>query len=585
MTGHGSASDRAAASRAVLALWHAQGKWADVALEGVSMDPIIRDGAMLRVRFGKLGAADLRVGDVIIYSAPARLVAHRVIRIGRGRRAGMARVKGDPLTSWKATWIRTDEILGRVMAVTQPDGSRRYLNTPAGRMLSRTAAWLSMTVGAVDARLRRRRPVPPARSLTGRALKLLVTVHDAVHRYLETDRGRLLAPEERFLVAACRPSLSDQDVERIRSVAAQVGDWEQVREQAVSLGLAPLLGQSLSDVRLRAAAPEAFVAQITRAGLASAYLSMHQNLELARILDALSARGLDPILLKGAALNCTVYRNPKTRTMKDIDLLLPNDEIPAAEAVLEGFSYRPLYRPAHADPRRRAAFYGMHHHATPMISRKGRAIVELHRHIVTMGESARYDIDRIRARSLKVTLDGRTVRVPAPADLVLHTCLHLSYADRFVGKLRDLVDLHETVTRLGDRIDWNTMLEEVPSDAAARCLYSCLDLARRLYGTPVPADFLYELRRNARLGFFGARILRVLACSVLFNSADTRTTILSNASAKWCCDTWRRGEAQSTIRMSSRRGWAAIASAVPTGFRSIRFSTPSTVNVTYGERG
>lgn len=99
------AGSRHAASRAVLLHWQQVGKWADVALEGVSMDPIIKNGATLRVRFGPpapkgspLGS-DLRVGDVVLYAAPARLIAHRVIRVGaRGRRKGWVRVKGDPLT-------------------------------------------------------------------------------------------------------------------------------------------------------------------------------------------------------------------------------------------------------------------------------------------------------------------------------------------------------------------------------------------------------------------------------------------------------------------------------------------------------
>src|SRR2546428_13345074 len=97
---------RAAASRAALLVWHKQGKWVDVALEGVSMDPIIRDGAVLRVRFGPLagaargGPGDLKVGDVVLYASPSRLIAHRVIRIGRhGRRAGRGLVQGDPLSS------------------------------------------------------------------------------------------------------------------------------------------------------------------------------------------------------------------------------------------------------------------------------------------------------------------------------------------------------------------------------------------------------------------------------------------------------------------------------------------------------
>ena len=151
-----------------------------------------------------------------------------------------------------------------------------------------------------------------------------------------------------------------------------------------------------------------------------------------------------------------------------------------------------------------------------------------------------YDVARIRSRARLAQLDGRQVRVPSPADLIVHTCLHLSYADRFVGKLRDLIDLHETVTRHGHEIDWGLMLAEIPSDAAARCLYSCMDLARRLYGTPVPADFLYEMRRASRLGFFGSRVLRGLARAVLFQGGAENQTILTTASARWCCDTMLR---------------------------------------------
>src|SRR5262245_37586783 len=212
-------------------MWHQQGKWVDVALEGVSMDPIIRDGALLRVRFGPLtgdrgGAGDLLVGDVVLYASPTRLIAHRVIRIGRrGRRAGWVKVKGDPLISHKASWIRTTEILGRVAAVTQPDGTRLYLNTPAGRLMNRPAALVPSTLGAVDARWPGRRPLPPARSLTGRTLGVLNRLHDAAQRHLEIDCGRLLTPEDRFLVQACRPRLRPPDVARIARAGAEVIDW------------------------------------------------------------------------------------------------------------------------------------------------------------------------------------------------------------------------------------------------------------------------------------------------------------------------------------------------------------------------
>ena len=531
--------DRAAALRAALSLWHREGKWADVALEGVSMDPIIRDGATLRVRFGRVTTRELRVGDVVIYFSPNRLVAHRVIRVGRrGRRSGLLRVKGDPVTSRRATWVKAEDVLGRVTAVTQPDGSRRYLNTPAGRLLSRSAAWVSMTIGAVDARLPRRQTGAPVRTMTRRCLGILTATHDTVHRYLETERGRLMGPEERFIVASCRPSLPSEEDESLRALAAEVRDWEQVREQVVSLGLAPILYGNLTASGLVSLVPDEVLARLARAGHASTYVGVRQREELGRILDCLAAEGIDPILLKGAALCATVYDDPAMRTMSDLDLLLDESTIETASAAIVRMGYQQIYRPIHADPEKRAAFYRRHRHSTPLLSPGGHAIVELHRHIMGTGEiTPEYKLDSFRDRSHRVHFNGRSLRVPAPADLVLHTCLHMSYADRFVGKLRDLIDLDQTIRTAGREIDWNRFLQEVPSAGAARGLYSCLDLARRLYETPVPEDLLYELRRTSRLGIVGSRLLRALAFSVLFRSARSQTGILTTASAHWCCDT------------------------------------------------
>jgi putative nucleotidyltransferase-like protein len=317
-----------AASRAALLLWQQQGRWADVALEGASMDPVIRDGATLRVRFGRMGPGGpgspggLAMGDVVLFLSPAGLIAHRVIRVGRrGRRAGMVRVKGDPLTSRKAAWIRADEVLGRVAAVTQPDGARLYLNTPAGRLLNRAAAWISTTLGAIDARLPRRRGLHPADTMTGRALKGLVALHGFAQRRLERDAGRLLTPEDRFLVLSCRPRLRPGDLAPIAAAAAEVLDWDLVREHAVSLGLAPLLHRNLADPTLARICPEAFLARLARASHLSACVTIHQRQELARVLERLNAAGLEPLLLKGAALAATVYDDPTVRTMNDLDLL------------------------------------------------------------------------------------------------------------------------------------------------------------------------------------------------------------------------------------------------------------------------
>jgi len=410
-----------------------------------------------------------------------------------------------------------------------------------------------MTVGAVDARFGRSGPqAPPNRTLTRGCLSVLTRSHDAVHRFFETERGRLMGPEERFIVASCNPSLRPDRLEGLREAAAEVRDWEQVREQAVSLGLAPILHRNLTATRLRGMVPEETVTRLSRAGHAGTYIGLRQREEMGRVLDCLEAHGIEPVLLKGAALAATVYDDPALRTMSDVDLLLQEEEIGRGYEAIEKMGYLPIVRPVHRDRARREAFYGKHRHTVPLISPGGRAIVELHRHIMGTDETApEYGLGAFRRRVREVPFHGRMVKVPAPADLVLHTCLHMSYADRFVGKLRDLIDLDQTIRAAGRDIDWNRFLEEVPTVGAARCLFSCLDLARRLYGTPIPADLLYELRRSSRLGFVGSRLLRALAFTVLFRSARSQTGVLTNASAHWCCDT-----------LLKRSGWPARLKAL-----------------------
>ncbi len=91
-----------------------------------------------------------------------------------------------------------------------------------------------------------------------------------------------MSPEERFLVAACRPRLMPEQVEGIAARGSEVLDWDQIREQAVSLGLAPVLFRNLSDARLTKICPPAFLSRLGRASHIAVYLAMHRREELAR---------------------------------------------------------------------------------------------------------------------------------------------------------------------------------------------------------------------------------------------------------------------------------------------------------------
>ncbi|MHB9116077.1 MAG: S24/S26 family peptidase [Thermoleophilia bacterium] len=123
------------------------GRGASVRLStrGGSMTPSIRDGDVLRV--DTVRAADLRVGDVILYrDAWGRLLAHRVLGYAgrRGERSVLV-VRGDAFRG-AGERILSAWVLGRVVGVER-DGRYLPLSEPSTRWCG--LAWARAPRGAV----------------------------------------------------------------------------------------------------------------------------------------------------------------------------------------------------------------------------------------------------------------------------------------------------------------------------------------------------------------------------------------------------------------------------------------------------
>lgn len=83
---------------------------------GQSMTPTIRDGEAVTVE--PVRAQEVRRGDILLYRAKSGLIAHRVVRIERERRAGERRyiLRGDASVTCDCP-VRAEQILGRVITV------------------------------------------------------------------------------------------------------------------------------------------------------------------------------------------------------------------------------------------------------------------------------------------------------------------------------------------------------------------------------------------------------------------------------------------------------------------------------------
>lgn len=129
---------------------------------GLSMEPAIRDGDDLTV--APVSIESVRRGDVLLYRAGGRLMAHRVIGRVRGPE-GVLRVCGDA-PSWEEEQVPRGDVLGRVVAVER-GGRPVTLRGPLARGVASLARRVRRRLSAT------RTPAsasPPARS-SGRSPK------------------------------------------------------------------------------------------------------------------------------------------------------------------------------------------------------------------------------------------------------------------------------------------------------------------------------------------------------------------------------------------------------------------------------
>jgi hypothetical protein len=134
---------RSAAFEEVCVALLAEGRSIRFRAAGLSMEPSIREGDLITV--APL-AGQVRRGDVLLYRAGQRLLAHRVVGRVRGD-DGLLRMRGDA-PGWEEEHVSLADVLGRIEGIER-DG--RMVSPPGP--LARRAATLARRART---RLRRR---------------------------------------------------------------------------------------------------------------------------------------------------------------------------------------------------------------------------------------------------------------------------------------------------------------------------------------------------------------------------------------------------------------------------------------------
>jgi hypothetical protein len=209
--------------------------------------------------------------------------------------------------------------------------------------------------------------------------------------------------------------------------------------------------------------------------------------EIERLLSCLAAHGLEPVVLKGPALQRLAYRHPVERRYSDFDLLFPAASVDRAIEAALGAGYAFPFSPESLK-----GYRELHFHV--LLRRAPRFRAEIHWGLVKPTSSFRLDADAFLRRSRPLGSAPRAMRVPCAEHLLLHMA-HENLRDAF-SRLARIVDL-DRIVAAAPELDWDYVVAQARAGGLGPLLSLALDVSRALLGTAVPSELPAALRPGA----------------------------------------------------------------------------------------
>jgi hypothetical protein len=292
-----------------------------------------------------------------------------------------------------------------------------------------------------------------------------------------------------ILLAACS-SITDQEKgARLRSLLQGSINWKSLFALADRHGVEPLLYQAL--VRVEDAVPKPEIQALRQTYQDNVYKSLLLSRELIRILDHLLAANIEVMPYKGLALAEALYGDVALRRVGDIDLLIHSKDLSRIRRVVGDLGYSPHVIFSEAEEQA----YLKSGYECAFDSTIGANLLEVQWAIQPRFYAVDFDMDGIFERAVTISVAGRAMKTPSPADLMLILSAHA--AKHVWGRLIWLCD----VARLLESpdLDWAWMRHQAESLGIARIVGITMMLANKLLHVPTPAAAMKSFPQDSAM--------------------------------------------------------------------------------------
>lgn len=278
-----------------------------------------------------------------------------------------------------------------------------------------------------------------------------------------------------------------RDPEMVRHM--DMTQWDLLLRQANAAKLSASLVCLLDDAGLTEEQPATVRAHLEWTRVLMARHADAVHFEIQCIKEALKELNVPVLLLKGAAYSAAGLPPARGRLYNDIDVMVPKARLAEAEVAFLLHGWHSQGHDAYDE-----RYYRQWMHEIPPIQHiKRQSVIDLHHAILP--ETARVRPDPVRLRAAAVDVPGLPgVQTLAPADMILHSAVHLFYDGEFDSGLRDLLDLDRLLKEFGTAPGfWEKLPVRAVEMELARPLFYALRYSRGMLATAVPEAVMAAL--------------------------------------------------------------------------------------------
>jgi Uncharacterised nucleotidyltransferase len=286
--------------------------------------------------------------------------------------------------------------------------------------------------------------------------------------------------EEILLLGLCRLSFSQAQTGKIRELVTSVSDWDYFASLANEHGVAALTFYNLEKLGFLQQVPEKIAATLNNALMLSISRNAFHISVIKEILRLFNEKNIKTVLLKGLALELSVFGNSGLRQMTDIDILLDRSNHKNARKILleNGYKSLPVKSLFHLPI---IAYSGKH---LPSLLKNG-ASIDIH--LELFGGKRNILTKLLYDNSSEIRIDDQYAHIPRPQLFFLYLVKHLySHEINNESQLRLYTDLVVLIEKYREEIINYDLLTYAAKAGMSQILAWRLEPLRDLWGITFP---------------------------------------------------------------------------------------------------